>query len=123
MANILGGAYPIGMDPKDSAEMLKRYQEMQEASKYRDTVVINPYTMVSAAPGAIDSDIQRIAQIETRMRMSSHELKQKLTGLGTTFAEGLVFIHFVRAGALQVFTDDPEMFPSDALVNNLRLCL
>jgi hypothetical protein len=41
----------------------------------------------------------------------------------TTFEEGVIYVHFVRAGQLQSFTDEPAMFPSDALVNNLRLCL
>lgn len=74
-------------------------------------------------PGAISTDNQRMAQLEMRLRMTFHELRTKLLGLGTTYEEGKVYVHFVRAGALQVFTDEPAMFPSDALVNNLRLCL
>lgn len=74
-------------------------------------------------PGAIETDTQRMAQLEMRMRMTAHELRQKLIGLDTTVGDGSVFMHFVRNGEMQVFIDEPSLFPSDALVNNLRLCL
>jgi hypothetical protein len=65
-----------------------------------------------------------MAMMEMRLRVRHGDLKASLHGLGTTFEGGdKVFVHFVRNDELVVFEDDAGLFPSDALITKLRLCI
>lgn len=101
------------------------------ATKHRTNMMVAPVGGLSGSYqqtpsfSGMNHHPTRVEMLAARLRLDVGEMYRKLEGLYTTHIEGSdkVFVTFVGKGELVVFEDSAGMYPSDALVTSLRLCL